>query len=88
MLLRYNIQGYDRNMVKHLTEKDMQEALSSPFYSLKSYHGTGAYRPVNQTNQFIDKKILERAKENYTFGTWKIKKKNNHQKKPFFQSQL
>ena len=40
MLLRYNIQGYNRNMIKHFTEKDIQEALSSPFYSLKGYYGT------------------------------------------------
>ena len=30
MLLKYNIQGFDRNEVKHLSEKDMHELYHHP----------------------------------------------------------
>jgi len=67
MLLRYNIQGYNRNMVKHLTEKDMHQLYHHPFIRSKATMELERIDLLTKQIDSIDKKILERAKENYTF---------------------
>lgn len=67
MLLRYNIQGYNRNMVKHLTEKDMHQLYHHPFIRSKATMELERIDLLTKQIDSIDKKILERAKENHTF---------------------
>ncbi len=67
MLLRYNIQGYNRNMVKHFTEKDIHQLYHHPFIRSKVTMELERIDLLTKQIDSIDKKILERAKEDETF---------------------
>ena len=67
MLLRYNIQGYSRNTVKHLTEEDMHQLYHHPFIRTKTTMELERIELLTRQINSIDKKILERAQKDDTF---------------------
>jgi len=68
MLLRYNIQDYTRNMIKHLTENSMHQLYHHPFIRSKATMELERIELLTKQIHSIDKKLLERTKEDYTFS--------------------
>jgi len=68
MLIRHNIQGFTRNTVKRLTEKDMHELYHHPFIRIKGTLELERIKLLTEHIKLIEKNILERAKQDSTFS--------------------
>lgn len=67
MLLRHNIQGYSRNDVKHLTEKEMHELYHHPLARMKAVMNLQRIDIFSSQIKAIEKEILQRAKQDKVF---------------------
>ncbi len=67
MLLRYNIQGFDRNAIKRLTEENMHPLYHHPFIRVKETMGLERIELLTGQIEYMEKKILERAKQDQRF---------------------
>lgn len=67
MLLRYNIQGYNRNDVKHLSEKDMHRLYHHPAVRTKATMHLERIELLTHQIDLIEKDILRRAKQDKVF---------------------
>jgi transposase len=67
MLLKYNIQGFDRNSVKHLGEKDMHELYHHPFVRVKATMELQRIELLTEQIRLIEKVVFERARQDFTF---------------------
>jgi transposase len=67
MLLKYNIQGFDRNSVKHLSEKDMHELYHHPFVRVKATLELQRIELLTEQIRLIEKALFERARQDSKF---------------------
>jgi transposase len=68
MLLKYNIQGFDRNSVKHLSEKDMHELYHHPFVRVKATMELQRIELLTEQIRLIEKALFERARQDTVFS--------------------
>jgi len=68
MLLKYNIQGFDRNSVKRLNEKDMHELYHHPFVRVKATMELQRIELLTEQIRFIEKALFERARQDSMFS--------------------
>ena len=59
MLLKYNIQGFDRNAVKHLSEKDMHELYHHPFIRTKATMELQRIELLTEQIRLIEKALFD-----------------------------
>jgi transposase len=67
MLLKYNIQGFDRNSVKHLGEKDMHEFYHHPCVRVKATMELQRIELLTKQIRLIEKALFERARQDTVF---------------------
>jgi transposase len=68
MLLKYNIQGFDRNAVKHLSEQDMHELYHHPFVRVKETMELQRIELLTEQIRHIEKALFERARQDSMFS--------------------
>jgi transposase len=68
MLLKYNIQDFDRNSVKHLNEKDMHELYHHPFVRTKATMELQRIELLTEQIRLIEKALFERARQDTMFS--------------------
>jgi transposase len=66
--LKYNIQGFDRNAVKHLSEKDMHDLYHHPLVRTKATMELQRIELLTEQIRLIEKALFERARQNSTFS--------------------
>jgi len=62
-LLKYNIQGFDRNSVKRLNEKDMHDLYHHPFVRVKATMELQRIELLTEQIRLIEKALFERARK-------------------------
>lgn len=67
MLLRYNIQGYDRNDVKRLSKKDMHELYHHPAVRTKAIMHLERIELLSHQIDLIENEILQKARQDRVF---------------------
>jgi transposase len=68
MLLKYNIQGFTRNAVKRLSEKDMHELYRHPFVRAKATMELQRVDLLTTQIKLMEKALFERARQDSTFS--------------------
>jgi len=68
MLLKYNIQGFTRNSIKRLNEKDMHELYHHPFIRAKSTMELQRIELLTAQIKRMEKALFERARQDFTFS--------------------
>jgi transposase len=68
MLLKYNIQGFTRNSIKRLSEKDMHELYHHPFVRAKSTMELQRIELLTSQIKLMEKALFERARQDSTFS--------------------
>jgi transposase len=68
MLLKYNIQGFDRNSVKRLNDKDMHELYHHPFVRAKATMELQRIELLTEQIKLIEKALFERARKDDMFS--------------------
>jgi transposase len=67
-LLKYNIQGFDRNSVKRLNDKDMHELYHHPFVRMKATMELQRIELLTAQIRLIEKALFERVRQDSTFS--------------------
>jgi transposase len=68
MLLKYNIQGFTRNTIKRLSEKDMHELYHHPFVRAKATMELQRVDLLTAQVKLMEKALFERARQDSTFS--------------------
>jgi transposase len=68
MLLKYNIQGFTRNTIKRLSEKDMHELYRHPFVRAKATMELQRVDLLTAQIKSMEKALFERARQDPAFS--------------------